>query len=884
MKKYKEICLILAITLIFMGIPIENVYGETTELQPISYSSSINGEKDIRNLNETDLEIDGSIYIKFLSNIQNKDTSEVSSLINKVHIFKVSEEYTYDLTKKEFANTQLVELSIGEVQIDSQYKNIIKIKPGEALLERNQYKIIVDQESIVDEQGNGLEDDLTFTFWTKSSSNTSEGNPSIIENSETAHVNQPKYGIDNPIILHVDKEVIPVAEEQEYDVNIGKFYDKALKNITLLEIKDENQKASIEKVKLEYYTDTVDNVKKTKILLYPIYRDTSSGNILKNQLDSGKGYKLTIPEGILETRSNQALGAYMQYFYVETDPQNPKIDNLENNQLKVTDLYNSEGLFSIIGQNFHEKIKEIKLHPFSGKASKEFIVLKDGFELKDATKIDVHIKGDNRTALSNESNTGSYEVWIDFDETPLTVTENVYATVAKTVYGTYLQIESKGKPTVKTKYPQSIDGKPWYDEKNLKHDVNDDVTKDKYFVKATFDDLDNQLGLTTDIADIKNCIIRTVGGLGNLIDTGFIDDISNMDDSKKNEYIQKYIFVKSGQQATLYIPVKALRAQTNYQVIIPSGMVHYKDTFEENDSFEWVFTTTSVPLVKEISVGTIPEDYDEDEPIYVEGDFFSTESGKIKVYFDDIEAEDVTVVSETQLKVYLPDGSDRLGPGTYDIIVENDNNHKRTIYGSLGVVKSGDKEDIPNEEYKIKGDSKEGEVRSNLKVSEDTLFVSPSDINENVLEFDLDELMGKDTFLRKLQYDGDKKYSIGMLKTKSKWANIILYGVTLDPYAEEDEITIRLGRTEPSITQMLKRKLRGKGVVSDFIQVSGENYKMKNVQLQIPLKYSNGKHIKVLRYDEMTRNFYETEFTVNLVDKKVEMICPYKGIYMVVTE
>ncbi|QEK13261.1 hypothetical protein FQB35_13815 [Crassaminicella thermophila] len=427
-------------------------------------------------------------------------------------------------------------------------------------------------------------------------------------------------------------------------------------------------------------------------------------------------------------------------------------------------------------------------------------------------------------------------------------------------------------------YPVSIDKTPWYDEKSLKHDIDDTVTKDKYFIKVRFYDVDGKLALN-DLDALKNCIIRPISGLGNLVDTEFINELLNMPD--KEEKVNKYIFVKKDSKAILYIPVKQLSSQTTYQVIIQPDVVSL-DTEKGNELIEWTFVTSSMPFIKKISVRSIPQDYDEDEPIYIQGDFFRNDINKVKVYFNDIKARDLKFVNEHELEVYLPDGRDRLKPGIYNIILENDANHKRITYEALGVVSSG--EYIPNEEYRIKEEGSFGEVHRNLKVSEDTLLISPSDINEKELEFDLDELMGKDVYLRKIQYEGDKRYKIGMLKTKSKWADITLYGLTLSPDAEDDKIEISLGRTEPSITKELKRKLRGEALKSDFIQVSGENFKMNNVRLSIPLKYSNGKNIKVLRYDEDTRNFYETNFTVNLIDRRIEMLSPCKGIFVVVQD
>ncbi|WZL73570.1 IPT/TIG domain-containing protein [Clostridiaceae bacterium 35-E11] len=591
----------------------------------------------------------------------------------------------------------------------------------------------------------------------------------------------------------------------------------------------------------------------------------------------GWSYAETTSEALNETQVNPA----------------PRISHLENNKIKTTDLYNGERTFSILGMNFHHNIKNVQLIPYSGKAWQTIDINTSDVERISTEKIDVHIRGEKnspREKLSNEENTGTYEVKITFDDTPLTIIDKEYETVISSVYdedgnrvredATFLHILSKGAPELKSKYPSSENGLPWHDEKGLIHDKVDNVTKDRYFLKAVFYDADGKLELGN-LEDLKNCIIRTSGGTGNLVDIQWIDEILKENDEAVKTYKDNYFFVKNNQEAVLYIPIKDLRAQTSYQVILPPSMVYYTDTYVGNDNIEWTFTTTSIPQIQQISLGTVPEDYDEDEALYIKGDFFDTR-GDVKVYFNDIEAEDVNVVSKNLLEVYLPSGRDRLEPGTYDVLVENDQNHKKTTHGSLSVIQGG--EFVPNETYRIKDDSRQGEVRGLLKRSEDTLLLSPDDIDEKELFIDLDKIMGEDVYIRKIQYEGNERYKIGMLKTASKWADITIYGLTLDDDAEEDEMTLSIGRTEIMVARTLKEKLRGRGILSEFIQISGENFKMDRARISIPLKYGSAKRVKILRYDEATRSFYEQQGTVNLVDGKVEMFSPVKGIFVAVNQ
>lgn len=436
----------------------------------------------------------------------------------------------------------------------------------------------------------------------------------------------------------------------------------------------------------------------------------------------------------------------------------------------------------------------------------------------------------------------------------------------------------KQPPAVKQKYPESKNGRPHYNEKTLTHPIRDKITEGKYFIKIVFEDIDGTLDFTG-LEGFRNCIVRPINGSGNIVDVEFVQDIANQPDVQAA--ISKYLFVKQGGQAALYIPVQPLRAQTTYQVMIPPFIVYDADAPQiGNDAVEWTFVTTSTPLVVDVSVGSIPHDYDPDEPIILYGDFFDSDT--ISVYFNDIEADYVEVISEKQIKVYLPEGRHKLNPGIYNIIVQNDRDHQQILYGSLSVVESGDM--LPNEDYRIKDEFVGGEVRSAAKLSEDTLMLASYYSNAFHLLFHLDQWMGEEVWTRNIRYFGYEDEFIRILETKSRWGDITLHQVGLDPYAESNEIIIRLGRAEPALVQNLKQKLRGKGIQSDFIQVSGENYITSGISVCIPMKSAGLENVRLLRYDEYTRNFYPHSFKLNQIDNCVEAKNLPKGIFVVVED
>lgn len=876
------------------------------------YTSTYKGNDDIRDINKTKLGIDESIYIKFSTDIRADAKSGYNDIKKAIHLYKVPKAdesgfdsdnyvydkkftYTYHLDDKEYKPIETKEeIFIKEVKLKEDNKTL-EIVPRDKLNHLQQYLIKIENDAVEDGYSNNLEKDLIVPIWTEGYSDNTTPKWNIKNQEDTTSQTKvidneaPVYGLENdtPIVLKVIGEVIPNPYNRSLKVEENSsLYENAIENIKLHEFYAAPTKNRVE-LKIAKYEIEYDKNRNTTIYLYPAYTDPDdSTKYGDRQLHNGKKYTLEIPKGTFKTRGEKDLKTLKMEFITEQGGSKKKIYYLENNYIDSEDiLMNKEIKFYIRGYNFHKNYSHIELIPDGGDIS--ISIPKEDIAYNDPTSLTVtlNLNEDGKMKLEPRTKTSKYKVITNFDDTI-----NGLDSVIDAVYSDpnnedlYLNINPIGKPEIDIKYPAG-DEDEWFNEKNLMKIGN------TYFLKVVFYDYGNKLTLT-DISKLREIRVYASGSKKNMVDTGFITEIENMEDAEKRQKrIAEDIFVKkegSG-EAILYIPINPLRSQTTYDVILAADIIQYKDiSGTGNDRIEWAFTTTANPVVKEVIVATVPEDYDEDEPIYISGDFFGDD---ITVYFNSERADRVyrdtrTVridgeeVEETFLKIYLPEGNDRLEEGVYDIYVENDSDHETIKYGSLSVVKSGDY--IPNEEYRVKNDSKKGEVKGKIKISEDIIELDSKYSDEQFLELDFDELMGQDVLIKKIKYKGEKGDFIDILETKSMAANISLHRVTLDNDEDEENITINLGQVEPTIKQILKKKLAGKRIKSDFIQVSGENYILENMTLEIPYKNSNGKGLEVLRYDEATRSFYKVESTVNLIDKVISVKSDKKGIFIAV--
>lgn len=853
------------------------LYEATTTLAEYAYSQEYNS--------------DIHIYNKYYIDTDGDDMSEEYILPEGINIQYIDK--PEDITKfKSFPIKNVEILEYNNVDI------ILKITPKYSLENLSKYKLSINKGIIENLSGYNLDKNVEFSFWTKKSNQNIDVSWESVEGydvdgfkEDMLYFELPKYGENlpadddsniveklgkTPISIDVKGEIIPKAKEDLLE---------SLKDILLRDYygcKDEDGSiiydvATIQKIATQYYLK--DGEPHTKLYIYP------------TELDFGRSYKLKIPSGTFQSRSGKNLPKLEFNFVVKSNSsKDPSIICLQNNENAIETISKEEWEILIRGYNFTQDIDKVVIEDLG--SGKTVQIISDNIEFEDVTTIKVKIRDDSKSDFLNEF--GSID-----DETKLSIT--IYFNDGTFLDADGLTITPKDGPDSSEKDPSDMD--IWYDENEInKKKIDGEYI---YFLKVTFDDTDIDGDGDGDI-DIKHTkssdgtknytgletlrewsSIKASGSSVSFLNSDFIRKVIDVledeeaSESKKNRYLE-YIFEKNEdkEEAYLYVPIKLLNSQTTYNVNIASDVIVYSGSSEGNETIRWSFTTMANPVATDVFIGSVVEDYDEDKPIIITGQYYYDD---VEVYFNDIEAEDVDIEEsedgDIYLEVYLPDGRDRLEPGIYDIYIENDKNHVRELYGAFSVVKEG--EWIPNEEY-ISDESDFGEVRADIMVSENTIMLESKYNDDRYLELDLDELMTPEALVRKITIDGDKSDKIGILKTKSKWANIDLYNVGLDSNSDDDEITLILGRADQALKQALQKKLAGSSIKSEFIRVTGKNCVVDSIILGIPFEKSNGKNLKVLRYDEDTRNFYMEKMSVNQVDKIVTVQSKAAGIFVVI--
>lgn len=291
-------------------------------------------------------------------------------------------------------------------------------------------------------------------------------------------------------------------------------------------------------------------------------------------------------------------------------------------------------------------------------------------------------------------------------------------------------------------------------------------------------------------------------------------------------------------------------------------------------------TTMAIPHVASISPGSVTRNYDSGVPVVIAGDFFNYET--VNVYFGSTRAHSVYVSDNgSYLEVYLPSGGRRLEPGLYDVYVINTANHETIAHGAFSVIDEG--LHIPNDQYRVKQEIRQGDVISSLKTSEDTLVISSRYRDARTLDFNLDELMGAEVLIRKIELEGSSGDRIGEFAARSQWADITIFGLSASGTARGDKAVISLGRVEPFLAQLIQGRLWDKSIRSDLIQLTGDNFSFDRARISIPYRNTSGDKLKVLRYDELTRRWYNVDYyTVSFIDRRVVLQTFNPGIYVVV--
>ena len=337
---------------------------------------------------------------------------------------------------------------------------------------------------------------------------------------------------------------------------------------------------------------------------------------------------------------------------------------------------------------------------------------------------------------------------------------------------------------------------------------------------------------------------------------------------------------KDKKELTLYIPLKEkLKDNQIYNGTIPENIIGDMEG-TGNLEYSWSFSTNYFPKADRLYEGFVVESYDWRYPIVIDGSMFHENTYvEFRGNTGRIYGSERVSVYDGQLYIYLPRRG--LPVGLYDIIISNGRDYETSmVHGVLSVVEEGDY--IPNEEYKVERNKEYGIIKKDLKLSKDLLELKSSQVNKSYVEINLDELMGSDTWVRTIEYPTAWGNTLRELSLKSKWANISIGNLKLNINTDEKNINLRAGRVEQGVADILKKKLIDRNIKSNFIEVSGNNFDFTSLMMEIPYFESDGRGLKILRYDEEIKIFEEIPSTTEFIDGKVKGLTNKPGIFVVV--
>lgn len=410
-------------------------------------------------------------------------------------------------------------------------------------------------------------------------------------------------------------------------------------------------------------------------------------------------------------------------------------------------------------------------------------------------------------------------------------------------------------------------------------------TATRYFLRLTFEDRDGNLQLNpTALENLKLSQVYCSGGSqASMVDNEVLDYARTLTGEARAAFLAQYILAKNADRAYLYIPIKVLRPQSVYTLFIHSDVVGYGDG-SGNASVSWTIATMAVPVVSGVSLGSVNEDYDEDEPIEIYGDFFYS-GGNISVEFNDISAHRVQVRmlgEKAYLKVWLPRGKHRLQPGLYKITVRNVEGYQQVLPGQFSVIPLSTRP-IPTDGQRVKDEGRQGQVQLPVATSTGQLVLNRRSHRGEILIYNLDELMGIPTRERVILPGSNWDY-IAELQATSSWANLTLYGITPAAGFSAGDVKLRLGRPAPVLGSTLKARLGGARPCSELFEVGGDYYRLESFRLTLPVQTQQLERLRVLRYEEEARNWFEQSFQVNPLDQVVEISGSRPGIFVVVEQ
>ena len=742
---------------------------------------------------------------------------------------------------------------------------ILKITPSKPLLNLNEYQIILKDKNILTSVNKEpLKHSIKQNIWTKALDDESIPNVDINFSSEDIKVDTSttnknsyvieesfNYGIKKPMIIYIDKEVVEKPQEQGNALDGIELYINDRNNL------EKQQLEIIDKYKLEHYVDN--GIKKTKISIFP-----------KDELISGKEYKLDIDKNTFVTRSNVSLDEVHFRYVIKEDINKSGIyetiiivdGKSQTNEIFMDYLYTKTNdmnskpekkhviTFELKGSNFSKDIEKGVAKSIHLK--KEISIPIKNVQFKSENVITGSFSEENLKELSDPSSLGTYKLKITFKDNKILESEPGSGEIVVT-------------NRLCEKTPIAIDHFPIKNSKDVDYTTLD-------YVEVSFIDIYD------DVKKLWNEKSSTKDGFK-------VNEVNGFDMRDYNKPIE---ISKSKGKITykIYIRKSLLTEGMKYKVEVPKSILSCKNGFGlHNNSIEiWEFSTMDRSLSNNIYEGSIPEDYQTDYPIVLEDDYFHRGS---KVYFENmitgyrVSADRVVFSGNSsqnkdKLYVYLPK-SPKLKAGLYNIIIDNGFFNDKFKYDVFSVVKNGI--NVPNEKERDK-DS----IDSNIENIKEIIKTSKNEMELKAIykgtTIKLDEIVGEEVLTRDIKFKGK---SLPLLKTESKWSNVKLRG--LNKITQSNDMTIRLGRAEPQIQDIVKKKLKGYVIKSDFIIIGGENYIAHKIDLTIPFKESKLNNLKLMRYDEESRRVYEIKLSknnINITDKVINVEAINKGIFVIV--
>ncbi len=603
---------------------------------------------------------------------------------------------------------------------------------------------------------------------------------------------------------------------------------------------------------------------RTKISVYP-----------DKKLKSGTSYTLTVPRGTFVSGSGEDVNELQIEFAIAGDREGEVgIYEIQPSKINFLDIAAGEAKFYIEGYNFYEAVDSVLVSKKDDESTK-FTISQEDIYFKSVNRLEVVIRGSVKEEILADRGryTGVYGVQLRFKDGK----DCSSASDA-------LEISVTNRPQVKAKYPIE-DG---FDEKGLSHPVNDEKTQGLSFARVVFDESMDKVWLNSDIglSALMLSTVKSKGSSTNLVDINFIQKIKDMGEYDRQKEIEKYILIKDDEKktATLYIPVRGMLSDTEYEFTLKEGVITNNpsgvsaDEDELNEQISWSARSQGEPVIGKVIIGSVEEDYDDDEYMLINGNF----GQDVSVYFGDEEADSIAVSEDgTQIKVYLPYDSGRLDPGVYDVKIVNDSNHEFTIYSGFTVVKQTDLQ-VDSEDRVVEKDSK-GDIVQSVLSSQGIIRLKPSRSDDKRLSLDISELLF-DPRSVSIELDADEGDGIGELELEyDDSRSVKIYSLRLQEDSDDMPTSIAIGEADPAVRDIVRRKILMLTPKSEFFQVKCENVEIEGAEIAIPYTGSYGRDLIVLRYDFETRGIYEEDdFYIDESESVARVISESPGVFVVI--